>query len=993
MHYTMPAALLIASALSAGAQINSPAPDGYLTRAEKMYNDHNYKGSLDQLSHLRGALLTPDEAEQAAWVTALATMRAYGPAAAEAQLEAFERDYPASLRRQEARLRLGDCKLEASVSDALAIYKDIDAAALSGALQRELAYKQAYCYVQLGEFDEARTRFERLSGDKAYGSASRFYLGYIAYSAGDFAAAEAQFATTDKTTAPGNMADYYLAQIYYKRGDWSRASQMATALLRRTDIAPQYEAEATRIAGETAYRQGKSGEAMKMLNKYMSMVETPELSALYIVGLDKYMRGDYGKAVELLRPVTQGNDAMAQSAYLYIGQALAKDGDTSAALMAFEKALRMDYDLSVQEAAYYNYAVAKMTGAKVPFGSTAATFEDFLRRYPNSRYAPEVQSYIVTGYLTDDDYEGALGAIRRMSAPTDEVLGAKQRILYTLGLRSMGAGRDAEAVDYLKQAEALKGYDAAIGAETSLTLGEAMYRTGDYDGAVTRLNEYLNGSYGSERNRAVARYDLGYARFARKEYGTAEVSFNKVVSSGKLLGHEVVADAYNRLGDIKYMSKDFSAASELYGKAYKENEKAGDYALFMQALMKGYNRDHKGKIAGLKRLEQEFAQSTLMPDALLEMTESYIQLGDNAGAIDVYRRLVKEYPNTSQGRQGYLQMALTLINAGRKSEGVEAYKEVIRRYPTSDEAAEAAESLKRICADAGTLDEYAAFISGVANAPSFDAAEADKLTYEAAEKQYLNDLSTAKLRTYVERYPSGRYAAQALGYLLEDARDNGNMSAAAQYASQIISRYPDNRVAETAYLVAGAAALDKGRANDALQSYKAAAERASSSTVLNAARAGVMRSAMAMGRYDEALDAASALLSSSTTGSEDKDEAAYTKAEILSHKGDVGGARSIWSELSGRPDAEYGARSCVALGESYLAAKDYAKAMASVEQLINSGTSHTYWLARAFIVLSDVYAAEGKSFEAREYLQSLRENYPGKEPDIKEMIDKRLRDR
>ena len=64
-----------------------------------------------------------------------------------------------------------------------------------------------------------------------------------------------------------------------------------------------------------------------------------------------------------------------------------------------------------------------------------------------------------------------------------------------------------------------------------------------------------------------------------------------------------------------------------------------------------------------------------------------------------------------------------------------------------------------------------------------------------------------------------------------------------------------------------------------------------------------------------------------------------------------------------------------------------------MEQLINSGTSHTYWLARAFIVLSDVYAAEGKSFEAREYLQSLRENYPGKEPDIKEMIDKRLRDR
>ncbi len=47
-------------------------------------------------------------------------------------------------------------------------------------------------------------------------------------------------------------------------------------------------------------------------------------------------------------------------------------------------------------------------------------------------------------------------------------------------------------------------------------------------------------------------------------------------------------------------------------------------------------------------------------------------------------------------------------------------------------------------------------------------------------------------------------------------------------------------------------------------------------------------------------------------------------------------------------------------------------------------------ISRAFILLSDIYAADGKTFEAREYLNSLRENYPGNETDIFQMIDTRL---
>ena len=60
-----------------------------------------------------------------------------------------------------------------------------------------------------------------------------------------------------------------------------------------------------------------------------------------------------------------------QSAYLFAGQCLLEEGDTSAAILAFDKAAKTDDDQAVREAAFYNYAAAKAAGASVPFASAA----------------------------------------------------------------------------------------------------------------------------------------------------------------------------------------------------------------------------------------------------------------------------------------------------------------------------------------------------------------------------------------------------------------------------------------------------------------------------------------------------------------------------------------------------------------------------------------------------------------------------------------------
>ena len=68
----------------------------------------------------------------------------------------------------------------------------------------------------------------------------------------------------------------------------------------------------------------------------------------------------------------------------------------------------------------------------------------------------------------------------------------------------------------------------------------------------------------------------------------------------------------------------------------------------------------------------------------------------------------------------------------------------------------------------------------------------------------------------------------------------------------------------------------------------------------------------------------------------------------------------------------------------------YEQAEQHLNAAIDNGIGKPYWLARAFVLLSDIYKAEGREVEARQTLESLKANYK-EEDDIIEMINERLK--
>ncbi|MBP3213644.1 MAG: tetratricopeptide repeat protein [Bacteroidaceae bacterium] len=85
------------------------------------------------------------------------------------------------------------------------------------------------------------------------------------------------------------------------------------------------------------------------------------------------------------------------------------------------------------------------------------------------------------------------------------------------------------------------------------------------------------------------------------------------------------------------------------------------------------------------------------------------------------------------------------------------------------------------------------------------------------------------------------------------------------------------------------------------------------------------------------------------------------------------------------------AKAPVAAAQQLFDAGQHQQAEQVLNKAIDEGIGKPYWLARAFVLLSDIYKAEGRTVEARQTLESLKANYK-EDDDIGKMIEERMKE-
>ena len=881
---------------------------------------------------------------------------------------------------------------EEKYDEALALFNSAQLDLLGNEERDDMTYLLATCYLKTGNVKEAAIWFETLkASSKKYDNDCAYYISYIRYTQKRYDEALKGFLPLQDNPKYKALVPYYIAEIYAIRKNYDKAEIVAQNYL---SAYPQNEhaAEMYRILGDASYHFRKYHEAINAFESYLERDASPRRDALYMLGLSYFQTGVYSKAAETLGEVTGANDALTQNAYLHMGLSYLQLAEKNKARMAFEQAAASNADMKIKEQAAYNYALCIHETSYSAFGESVTVFEKFLNEFPNSQYTEMVSNYLVEVYLNTRSYEAALKSIERIAHPGTRIMEAKQKILFQLGTQAFANASFEQAIDYFNQSVAIGQYNRQTKADALYWRGESYYRLNRMTEAARNFREYLQLTEQTNNEMyALANYNLGYTAFHQKDYAQARNWFLKYIQLEKGENRTALADAYNRIGDCFLNERNFDEAKHYYAQAESMNASSGDYSFYQLALVSGLQKDYSGKITLLNRLAGKYPTSRYVINALYEKGRSYVLMNNNNQAIASFKELLSRYPESPISRKAAAEIGLLYYQDGNYDQAIDAYKLVINKYPGSDEARLAMLDLKSLYVDMNRIDEFAALAASMPGNIRFDASEQDSLTYIAAEKIYgRGRIEEAKnsFNKYLQTFPEGSFSLNAHYYLCLIGKEQKNYDMILLHSGKLLE-YPDNPFSEEALIMRAEVQFNLQQFADALASYKMLKEKATTADRRLLAETGMLRCAHLIKDDAETIHAATALLAEAKLTPELANEALYYRAKsYMNQKADKKALADLQT-LAKDTRNLYGAEAKYLVAQQYYTAGEYAAAEKELLDYIERSTPHAYWLARSFVLLSDVYMAMDKKLDARQYLLSLQQNYHAND-DIEGMIESRL---
>ena len=104
-------------------------------------------------------------------------------------------------------------------------------------------------------------------------------------------------------------------------------------------------------------------------------------------------------------------------------------------------------------------------------------------------------------------------------------------------------------------------------------------------------------------------------------------------------------------------------------------------------------------------------------------------------------------------------------------------------------------------------------------------------------------------------------------------------------------------------------------------------------------------------------------------------KARYAKAGALTRAGKQSEALEVYRQLAAEVKSAEGAESYYRVVEAMYADEKYDEAEQMILKFAESKTPQNYWLAKAFMVLGDIYVQKGDAFQARSTYQSVVDGY------------------
>ncbi|MBP1616266.1 MAG: hypothetical protein H6Q14_93 [Bacteroidetes bacterium] len=980
--------------LSVHAQksVANELPSRLFLQGKEMFLDKNYVGTLHRMTEFKKLSNDKNLIAEADYLI-ISSLYHQGNPIVLNQLKDYLDAHPETYHRQEIAFFTGSIHFEGQEWAKAAYWlAQADLDYLNPSQQEDCSFRLAYSYLQTKKYDESYRLFGLLSQKSSkYNQDANYYKAYIDFLQKRYESSTPVFERLTRSPKYKELASFYLLQTSFAEGKVNESITNGEAYLENFPKST-YSGEIYRILGNCYYRKGIMVNSISNYENYLKNAGKPFREDMLFLGSAYFSIRNYTKSAESLKHAISYSDEVGQEAYMQLGLASEKLGENSNALLAFQAASKMNYNRELSEKSFYNYAILLHQSSLAVFDQSISVFQQFLQQYPNSKYSDNINNALASTLLSTKNYPAALSAINAIKSPGKSVLEAKQMILLQLGIQHYINGDTNNAIQRFNETIAMDSYNTKARNQAYFWRGESFYKLANYTVAARDYETFMTQSGRNDENYNIARYDLGYAYFKLNQYSKATSAFLDYIEqeNNKLLPN--YSDALNRIGDGYLFARNYSEANRYYTRSANQNPQNADYAEFQKAFVLGLQRDYNGKISALDQLMTKYPQSEYCDDALYEKSRALAMLEREKEAIPVLEKLLKNHPGSLLAQKGGIQLGQMYYNTNQPQKAIETYKNVVKDYPDTEEARIAVQSMEGIYKDINDIDSYASYVNSLGGSIKISSSRQDSLTFLAAENVFMKGQrisSKTTFKKYLQSFPTGYYSADAHYYLGAIALEEKDKAEALNEFRQTIeggnSRFQEEALSEAADLE-----FNDKNYTAAYQYYTRLNNLTQKAEVKDQARIGMLRCAAYQNKDQEVILAATQIIGQSKTAPEILKEAYFYRGKAYLDLKQLDKGIADFRECATDTRYAQGAEAQFILADTFYKWKSYDKAIDQVTEFMKKGTPHEYWMARALIVLSDSYAAKGDKFSAKQYLESLKDNYKGGEADITEMVSSRL---
>lgn len=515
--------------------------------------------------------------------------------------------------------------------------------------------------------------------------------------------------------------------------------------------------------------------------------------------------------------------------------------------------------------------------------------------------------------------------------------------------------------------------------------GEKLYDEGNYEKALGYLEA-------GEKTR-TSQYKQGMCYY---NMGRFDAAYNTLVESASIDQDEMAQNAWLHAGIAALQLNKKSEAQKAFLNAsqMRENPKLREQALYDYALTL-HEQSATTTVSVMEQFLKEYSTSKYATSVSQCLTEVYMQKKDYSKALNAINKVQTPNSDTQADKQKVLyNLAFQELNQKHLQDALTYATQAVAMGKQDIEAYAESYYIKGDCDY--QLGNYAQAANDLATAlnlgqqtPNRKLKNNDYALYTLGYAQFKQQKYNAAIEQFQkivamsDNTSTGKSmkadAYNRIGDCYLNMRNYGEANANYELAKKTYYGWGDYSMLQQAYIEGLNDNYDKK-----IQMIEQMLAEYPGSNLTAKALYEQGRAYVLSGKEDEA----STIFSSIARRFPQSEYAQKAREEIVNMATNI----AIQDSIAAAQDsiANEVAKAPVVAAQNLYNAGQYQQAEQLLNKAIDEGIGKPYWLAKAFILMSDIYRAEGRHVEAKQTLESLKANYKEND-DVQTLIEERLK--